>query len=209
MSVTKYHEIVAHYEGCYARFGDECRGVDWPNPTDAARRYQVMLDVIREPAGKPVSLFDFGCGLAHLYEYLFNAGRSEIEYAGADLSTEFVSACRRKFPGVEFYCGDVFEKSFQLPKFDYVVINGVLTEKVSLSFGEMWDYAKRLLTILFDVAEKGIAFNVMSKQVDWERDDLFHLPLDTLAEFLTKKLTRNFVIRNDYGLYEYTAYVYR
>jgi hypothetical protein len=38
---------------------------------------------------------------------------------------------------------------------------------------------------------------------------LFHLPFDTLASFLTSELTRNFVFRNDYGLYEYTAYVYR
>ncbi len=54
-----------------------------------------------------------------------------------------------------------------------------------------------------------MAFNVMSKHVDWEREDLFHLPFDTLAEFLKKELTRNFVFRNDYGLYEYTTYVYR
>ena len=48
----------------------------------------------------------------------------------------------------------------------------------------------------------------MSKQVDWERDDLFHLPLDLLADYLTRNLSRHFVIRNDYGLYEYTVYVY-
>ena len=47
------------------------------------------------------------------------------------------------------------------------------------------------------------------KQVDWEKDFLFHLPLDTLAFFLTKELTRNFIIRNDYGLYEYTVYLYK
>ena len=40
------------------------------------------------------------------------------------------------------------------------------------------------------------------------RDDLFHLPLDLLAEFLDTLLSRHFVIRNDYGLYEYTVYVY-
>ncbi len=49
----------------------------------------------------------------------------------------------------------------------------------------------------------------MSKQVDWERDDLFHLPLDQMADFVCGNLSRNFVIRNDYGLYEYTTYVYR
>ena len=37
----------------------------------------------------------------------------------------------------------------------------------------------------------------------------FHLPFDELAPFLTRELSRNFVLRNDYGLFEYTAYVYR
>jgi hypothetical protein len=54
-----------------------------------------------------------------------------------------------------------------------------------------------------------LAFNVMSKQVDWERDDLFHLPLDRLLTFLSREVSRHVVIRHDYGLYEYTAYVYQ
>jgi hypothetical protein len=62
---------------------------------------------------------------------------------------------------------------------------------------------------IFPFVGKGLAFNVMSKHVDWERDDLFHLPLDVLADFLTKNLTRNYIIRNDYGRYAYTVYVYR
>ena len=49
----------------------------------------------------------------------------------------------------------------------------------------------------------------MSKNVDWERDDLFHWGLDELTAFLTKDISRRFVLRNDYGLYEYTVYVYR
>ena len=45
--------------------------------------------------------------------------------------------------------------------------------------------------------------------VDWERDDLFHVPLDLLANFFSKNVSRNFIIRNDYDLYEYTVYLYR
>jgi hypothetical protein len=67
---------------------------------------------------------------------------------------------------------------------------------------------KAVLRRLFGIAEVGIAFNVMSKHVEWERDDLFHVPFDVLAEFVIADLTRNFVFRNDYGLYEYTTYVY-
>ena len=66
-----------------------------------------------------------------------------------------------------------------------------------------------MLMRVFAKARKGVAFNVMSKSVDWERDDLFHLSADRLITFLTKSLSRHFIIRNDYGLYEYTTYVYK
>ena len=96
-----------------------------------------------------------------------------------------------------------------MPTFDYVVLNGVFTYKGDLSFDEMLAYSQAVISKVFDRARIGIAFNVTPKQVDWERDDLFHLPFDVVAWFLTKNISRNFVIRHDYGLYEYTVYVYR
>ena len=54
-----------------------------------------------------------------------------------------------------------------------------------------------------------MSFNFMSKQVDWERDDLFHVSLDEIAWFMKDNLSRNFIIRNDYKLFEYTIYVYK
>jgi hypothetical protein len=104
---------------------------------------------------------------------------------------------------------DLLDDDAALPMFDYIVLNGVFTEKRELSFDEMFSYFKQLVSRVFAHAAVGIAFNVMTKHVDWEREDLFHLPFDTLAAFLKKELTRNFVFRNDYGLYEYTTYVYR
>jgi hypothetical protein len=103
---------------------------------------------------------------------------------------------------------DLLDDDSALPSFDYIVLNGVFTEKLELPFDEMLAYFKQLLTRVFAHAKIGIAFNVMSKHVDWERPELFHLPFDTLAEFLKKELSRHFVFRNDYGLYEYTTYVY-
>ncbi|MFT6034498.1 MAG: hypothetical protein ACI9XJ_000064 [Marivirga sp.] len=66
-----------------------------------------------------------------------------------------------------------------------------------------------MVHVLFSKIEKGMAFNVMSKAVDWERWDLFHLSTDVLIDFLAKEVSRNFIIRNDYGLYEYTVYIYK
>jgi hypothetical protein len=96
-----------------------------------------------------------------------------------------------------------------LAEFDYIVMNGVLTEKLTLSHDEMLAYTEELLSTVFSWARRGLAFNVMSKRVDWEREDLFHLSFDTLSEILVRRLSRHFVIRHDYRLYEYTVYVYR
>jgi len=210
MVEKKYLSIVSHYESCLDRYGDSHLGVDWPKAEDVQTRHRVMLDVIRpESHARKVSLLDFGCGAAHLNEYVRERRLDHIEYAGLDLSEKFVRLSQSKFPGARFFCLDLLDDNASLPVFDYIVLNGVFTEKRELSFDEMLAYFKRLVRRVFEHATIGIAFNVMSKHVEWERNDLFHLPFDTLAEFLTKELTRNFVFRNNYGLYEYTTYVYR
>jgi hypothetical protein len=47
----------------------------------------------------------------------------------------------------------------------------------------------------------------MSKHVDWERDDLFHWPLDEIMAFCKANLSRHVSLRLDYGLWEASAFV--
>jgi SAM-dependent methyltransferase len=208
---ASYLNIVAHYEECLRRHGDSHRGVDWPRREDALKRYEVMLGILRakECPTQPARLLDVGCGAGHLYEYLRERGVANVAYSGLDLSPKFVSLCRGKFPDVPFYQADLLQDAIELPAFDYVVMNGVFTEKRELSHEAMFDYFGAFLKRAFALAGVGMAFNVMSKHVEWEREDLFHLSMHALGEFLTREVSRHFVIRNDYGLYEYTAYVFK
>ncbi len=207
MTARTYHHISQKCETYYDRFGDNYRGVGWTETQEEVdTRFGVMLDVIRDKG--PVTLLDFGSGLSHLYVYIQREHLDEIEYSALDLSERFVRLSREKFPSVPHYHMDILEED-TLSDFDYVVLNGVFNSKCEFSFNEMLQYFCATIRKTFSHARRGIAFNVMSKQVDWERDDLFHLPLDLLADFLTREISRHFVIRNDYGLYEYTVYVYR
>ena len=167
-----------------------------------------MLGILPDGAA-PVSILDFGCGAAHLLDTIHVKRLDHVHYAGLDISPKFVDLCREKHPSIDFCCADLLVDSVGIPESDYIICNGVFTEKRTLSFTQMWDYTRELLAELFSKARKGIAFNVMSSHVDWERDDLFHLPMDTLMDFVTQSLSRHVVLRSDYGLYEYTAYVYR
>lgn len=206
----KYLSIVRFCESCLETYGDNYLGVGWTKrKEDADIRYQVMLDVVKRQDNGKVSLLDFGCGASHLYEYILQHGFNNLEYSGLDISQKFLDLSRSKFPFINYYDLDILHDQVELPTFDYIVINGVFTAKIDLSFDEMLAYFQAIVEKVFQKAQTGIAFNVMSKQVEWEREDLFHLPFDVLASFLTKNISRNFIIRHDYRLYEYTTYVYK
>ena len=204
----KYQSIISHYEACLERHGDTHLGVDWPKKEDVTKRYRIMLELIRENDAE-VSLLDFGCGAAHLFDYINDRDMKKISYCGLDISEKFIKLCKKKYPNTPFYCLDILSAKSKIPDVDYIIMNGVFTEKQSMSHEEMFLYFKSMLNKVFSHAKKGVAFNVMSKHVDWERSDLFHLPLDQMAIFVTQQLGRHFVVRNDYGLYEYTVYLYR
>jgi len=209
-SKKNYLAIVSHYESCLERYGDTHLGVDWPKKEDADRRYEVMLALVRPALSHGVvDLLDFGCGASHFYEYILRRGITNLRYSGLDLSTKFCALSRKKFPANNYYCVDLLDDTSALPQFEYVIMNGVFTEKQTLSFDEMFLYFKRLVKKVFLHCTRGMAFNVMSKHVDWERQDLFHVPFDLIAEFLTREVSREFVFRSDYRLYEYTTYVYK
>lgn len=200
-----YLQLAEHYAACFAQHGATPKGVDWPKAEDALTRQRVMLGVVRET---PASLIDIGCGYGALREVIQADGLS-LEYSGLDLNEPMLEAARARHPGVSFERRDILANPLPESSFDYAVMNGVFTEKRGLSFEAMEEFAQAMILAAFRTCRKGLAFNVMRAQVDWQRDDLFHMPYDRLAEFLTRRVSRHFTFRADYGLYEYTAYVYR
>lgn len=209
MSEPRYHALKSHYEACLEAHGDSHLGVNWSRPEDAEMRHQVMLEMIQPVEGQRVSVLDFGCGASHFYEFIRRKGRVDIDYAGVDISEKFVALSQSKFPEVPYFCLDFLSPEADLPTYDYVVLNGVFTNRTGMTHDDMMEFFTRLVTKLWPHARVGLAFNAMTKHVDWEREDLFHLPFDTLAAFLKREVTRRFVIRSDYGLYDYTTYLYR
>jgi len=108
-----------------------------------------------------------------------------------------------------FRCDSRQRKNRNAEVFDYVVLNGVFNYRGEIPFDRMLAYWQDVLVVAFKHARTGLAFNVMSPHVDWTRDDLFHLPLDTMSAFVWSRLTRFFVVRHDYRACEYVTYLYR
>lgn len=209
----RYEEIAKYYEECYHAHGDNNLGVNWPKIEDVAKRYQVHFDLITYSKTnkniKEISLLDFGSGLGHFYEWLQKTKEMLPKYAGIDINQCMCETASKKHPEVNFWNIDLMKENISFPIFDFIIVNGVFTVKHNLSYEEMKMFFQTTVKKLWEHCDYGLSFNLMSKQVDWERDDLFHVSMDELALFLKQNLSRNFIIRNDYGLYEYTAYVYK
>jgi SAM-dependent methyltransferase len=201
--------LVRHYEACFAKHGATPRGVNWPGGADLARRFAVMLQPIADMRERP-ELLDLGCGPGLLLDYLAANGRLDrVKYRGIDLSRPMIESAQKSWPMHDFSCRDILADPLPDQSFDFVVMNGVLTERASLDVASMTALAEALVTAAFRAARIGIAFNAMNFHVDWQRDDLFHWSFDALAAFLKREVSRHYMIHAAYGLYEYTCFVWR
>ena len=205
-------ELLAHYDQVLGRFGDTAQGALWPNERERQVRFDVMLDVLaaREGAG-PVVLVDLGCGTGELLARIRARGMADVEYVGIDRSAKALALARAKFPGVAFHELDVNAPGADLGLVDcdYLVANGLFTFRHTMSRERMQDFVHSTVRRVWPRIRRGIAFNVMSRQVDWEREDLYHASMDEMAALLHELAGRRVRLRADYGLYEYTCYAWR
>jgi SAM-dependent methyltransferase len=204
-----YLAIRRHYEETLARFGANVHGVDWPNMDDLETRFRVMLGGVT-PSKEPVRLLDVGCGVGLLLDHLLaNGTPGTWTYAGLDISQAMVDEARWRHPNARFLVRDLIANPDLGEMFDFAILNGVFTVKRDLPQAEMEAFVQALLAAVWPHCRVGLAFNVMSIHVDWTRDDLFHWPIDSAVAFATRALSRQVRVRADYGLYEYTTFVYR
>ena len=73
----------------------------------------------------------------------------------------------------------------------------------------MFKFLKKILKISYAKANKGIAFNVMSELVEWKNKGNFYLSIEKITKFINQYLSNSFIINHQYGLYEYTIFIYK
>ena len=164
---------------------------------------------LRDAKGRAskIRLLDYGCGPALLIDYLeANDLMGNVEYTGLDSSPLMLDHARRRWPNYRFILADN-ELNLSADTFDFVIICGVFTVKFFDTYEIYLDLVQTTLEKIWGCCESRFSFNVMSKHVDWERDDLFHLALHDMMSFCKSKLSRHISVRADYGLWEFSVTV--
>lgn len=196
-----------HYSATFQAHGCTSAGVDWGS--DAARatlRHQKMSALFTT---ERFSVLDVGCGFGAFLDYLKLQPHLAVEYTGIDVVAPMIEAGRNRHPDVRFRAADFMECPVEEEAYDYVVCNGILTQKLEASLQAMDQFTKTLLTRMFRFCSRGIAFNMMTSKVNFMAPNLFYKsPLETLGWTL-ETLSPHVRMDHAYPLYEYTTYVYK
>ncbi len=205
--------ILAPLEASFAIHGARPEGLRWPNAEDLARRYEALLTPLLPSKGAPpLALLDFGCGAGFLPDWLLANGLMErVEYTGLDISAPILAEARARHSGLRFLRADILRDGVpqRAGGWDAILVCGVLNVRFANSHAAMRDFARSILTALWPHARHCLAFNAMAKHVQWEREDLFHWPVEEVLCFCRDHLARHVTVRADYGLWENGFHVWR
>lgn len=191
----------------FAEHGATARAVGGRNEESLAFHCDKILAVI-EPDRDVVSILDIGCGYGGLLDRAIERG-IEIDYTGIDLVAEMVSYGRSKHKGAVFAEADIFTFS-PGRMFDYVVANGVFYKKLDVSLREFGQLSRRMIKRMFDLANRGIAFNMLTSYVNFTAPDLYYQNPGELISFCVNELSTRW--RLDHvcrRYYDFTMYVYK
>jgi SAM-dependent methyltransferase len=198
-----------HYGRKFAEHGATPEGVDWgPNPEDHRLRLDRMLAVLElgDLDAKP-SLLDVGCGYGSLLDLIQERNLS-LSYTGIDVCSPMIGVAKSKHADAEWLVGDVLNDHVG-SCFDYVVCNGVLTQKLGASIRDMDHFLQAIVTRMFDLCRIGIAFNVMTTHVNFVAPNLYYRNPVELLGWCMSALTPRVRLDHAYPMFEYTIYLYR
>ena len=155
-------------------------------------------------------ILDFGCGNGLLLDFL-KERNIHCEYYGWDISEKMIEVARKRHPEAKFRVSNIFEDDLSDYNnfFDYIVVSGLFYIKVDAEPEVHEAWLKAILSKLWALCKKGIAVNFMTEYVDWKEEDLYYCSIRDIIPFCVNNLSRWFVVRHDYQLWEFTMYIYK
>ncbi|HAF13529.1 MAG TPA: hypothetical protein DCK99_07480 [Blastocatellia bacterium] len=197
-----------HYSEKFSLHGPSPEGVDWgSDETKMLLRYDKMLRVADYVARNKPSLLDVGCGYGGLRGYAISKN-IDLDYTGIDVASNMIEWAGANLPSGNFIHGDILDYKFDR-EFDYVVCNGILTQKLETAGLQMDQFAAQLIRQMFSLCTIGIAFNVMTTKVNYYSNNLYYRNPAELFSWCLSEISPHLKLDHSYPLYEYTIYLYR
>ena len=198
--------LAKHYGDLVTRHGDAAEGAQYADRDSQEKRMEVLCEI---GVTKHSKVLDFGCGTGQMLSVLKRLNGFEGEYVGYDISPEAIDLARKTHPDGRFEVRDVLSNPSD-EQFDFVLLSGVFNNAMSDNRRFFEAVSRRLMA----QAQKGYAFNMLSRFVDYFDGGLYYEdPLEAFR-FCKEELSPCVTLRHDYAVrpgalpFEFTIYVH-
>jgi len=192
--------IVARYSERLAQHPhDDTRSLAVGADGRHATALQCLVDV---GISSESSVLDVGCGLGALHEHLRASGLA-CSYTGYDINPDLIELARQRHTEASFEVKDILEEDF--PQFDYIVSSSSFN--LRLEHGDNYEFIERMLRTMHGHARRGVAVDLMTSYVDFERPEAFYYEPEKVFS-MAKRITKRVTLRHDLPLYQFCIYLY-
>lgn len=192
------------YRSLLSEHGRSPKALNWSNEATQRDRFAIAFDM---GISGDASVLDVGCGLADFRAFLKERGHRG-SYCGIDLTPEMIATAQARFPADRFQRANLLALSDEeLPGFecDVVVASGIFYFRRN----EPDRFMKEMVTRLFRLARRSLAFNSLSAWADRPAgpDEFRADPVETLQ--FCRSLTPWCALRHDYHPGDFTIVMRR
>src|SRR5712671_3919123 len=188
-----------HYSEQFSLHGPSSEGVDWgPDEARMFLRYDQMLKVVAYRDLVKPSLLDVGCGFGGLQRYAISKN-IDLDYTGIDVAENMTDWAVVNVASGHFLHGDILDHEFNR-QFDYVVCNGILTQKLDIPALQMDQFAAQLIRKMFLLCRVGTAFNVMTTKVNYCSTNLYYRDPAEMLSWCLSEISPHVKLDHSYPL---------
>lgn len=200
----------SHFSGLFEKYGNTPMGVSSESVAHKNARYREILSCL--DLQENFSLHDVGFGLGAFHDFLTTRlPGTNFKYSGSEVTPEYVDAIRKSIPGGLFFHrnladGEAIHSVDE--EYDFVILSGVFHQIQNTNIIEWEKYMEAILSNSFSLTKKIMVFNLVSPFVEWTNPGVYYADLSKVLNFIQGSLSRFFVVRHNYALFEFTVAVY-
>lgn len=213
MSNIKPHDQITKINKLYSsnlnQYGTTSKSVGWKDDHGQLLRFDKLCQVLNQTDKEEslsISINDFGCGYAAMYQYLKKLNSIRIQkYYGYDISQKMLAAAK-EYTGKDAKVNLIKAESV-LFSADYTFISGTFNVKFETSDAEWTKFILNHIDLIAEKSLKGFSFNLLSTYVDWKENHLFYGDPLYFFNYCKKNISPYVSLLHDYPLYEWTILV--
>lgn len=191
------------YSNNLDKYGITSKAVGWNTEECQHLRFEKLLQFI--PRDVHITVNDLGCGYGAFFSFLDINGYLVDKFYGYDISAKMLEKAN------EVIGNDTRVELINSPvlthKTDYSFVSGIFNVKCDADERSWLDFILLTLDNLNENSTKGFSFNLLTKYVDFTRDDLYYADPSYFFDLCKIKYSKKVNLVHDYDLWEWTLTV--